>query len=238
MSAQGITLEIERPRDYQQAGLVEAAAAVTMRTRLGPGSQVLLRDGWDYQGSQGPFTVESRPRRKRYFLCKSGLSLVRVQYTAIDWIKTAEINGVTVPGPVLVNRIGHRLGADARVKRRRCHLYRLSQVSSTRGRTIGPSTQENPMGLTIHYCIEAGQDWTRRQIRQKLEDTRRFALSLPVVSVSEVAEFRGEDCQFDQDPDARANEKRTRSAGRRSRPRATSSRPGVRASPGGRPRRT
>ena len=104
--AQGITLEIERPRDYQQAGLVEAAAAVTMRTRLGPGSQVLLHDGWDYQGSQGPFTVESRPRRKRYFLCKSGLSLVRVQYTAIDWIKTAEINSVTVPGPVLVNRIG------------------------------------------------------------------------------------------------------------------------------------
>ncbi len=56
------------------------------------------------------------------------------------------------------------------------------------------------MGLTIHYCIEAGKDWTRRQIRQKLEDTRRFALSLPIVSVSEIAEFRGADCQFDQAP--------------------------------------
>ena len=33
------------------------------------------------------------------------------------------------------------------------------------------------MGLTIHYGIEASQDWTRRQIRQKLEDTRRFALA-------------------------------------------------------------
>jgi hypothetical protein len=52
------------------------------------------------------------------------------------------------------------------------------------------------MGLTIHYCIEAGKDWTRRQIRQKLEDTRRFALSLPVVSVSEVVEFRGKDCDY------------------------------------------
>ena len=104
--AQGITLEIEPPKDYQQAGFVEAATAVTMRTRLGPSSQVLLRDGWDYQGSRGPFAVESRPRRKRYFLCKSGLSLVRVQYAAIDWIKTAEINGVTVPSPVLVNRVG------------------------------------------------------------------------------------------------------------------------------------
>ena len=56
------------------------------------------------------------------------------------------------------------------------------------------------MGLTIHYGITANKDWTRRQIRQKLEDTRRFALSLPVVSVSEVVEFRGKDCEFDRDP--------------------------------------
>ena len=56
------------------------------------------------------------------------------------------------------------------------------------------------MGLTIHYGITADKDWTRRQIRQKLEDTRRFALSLPVVSVSEVVEFRGKDCEFDRDP--------------------------------------
>ncbi|NLX98608.1 MAG: hypothetical protein GXY83_20815 [Rhodopirellula sp.] len=52
------------------------------------------------------------------------------------------------------------------------------------------------MGLTIHYNIEANQDWTRRQIRRKLEDTRRFAMSLPVVSVSEVVEFRGKDCDY------------------------------------------
>jgi hypothetical protein len=52
------------------------------------------------------------------------------------------------------------------------------------------------MGLTIHYGLQANKDWTRRQIRQKLEDTRRFALSLPVVSVSEVVEFRGKDCDY------------------------------------------
>jgi len=62
------------------------------------------------------------------------------------------------------------------------------------------------MGLTIHYHIEARQDWTRRQIRQKLEDTRRFALSLSIVSVSEVTEFRGEDCQFDQAPASNEND--------------------------------
>jgi hypothetical protein len=52
------------------------------------------------------------------------------------------------------------------------------------------------MGLTIHYSIEASQDWTRRQIRQKLEDTRRFALALPVISVGQVVEFRGKDCDY------------------------------------------
>ena len=104
--AQGINLEIEPLEDYQRAGFVKTAAAVTMRNRLEPGSQVLLRSDWAFQGSQGPFAVESRPRRKRYFLCAGGFSRVRVQYAAIDWAKTAEINGVTVPGPVLVNRIG------------------------------------------------------------------------------------------------------------------------------------
>ena len=52
------------------------------------------------------------------------------------------------------------------------------------------------MGLTIHYSVEARKDWTRGQIRQNLEDTRRFAQSLPVVSVSEVVEFRGKDCDY------------------------------------------
>lgn len=52
------------------------------------------------------------------------------------------------------------------------------------------------MGLTIHYRIEADRGWTRRQIREKLEDTRRFALSLPVVSVGEVVEFRGAECDY------------------------------------------
>ena len=56
------------------------------------------------------------------------------------------------------------------------------------------------MGLTIHYTIEADKDWSRRQIRDKLEDTRRFAQTLPVISVGEVAEFRGKDCEFEQDP--------------------------------------
>jgi hypothetical protein len=103
---QSIALEIESLRDYQLAGFMETAAAVTMRTRVKPGSQVVLRSGWNYLGSQGPFAVESRLRRKRYFICMDGLSRVRIQYAAIDWAKTAELNGVAVPRPVLVNRLG------------------------------------------------------------------------------------------------------------------------------------
>jgi hypothetical protein len=103
---QGIDLAIEPLKDGPCAGFVEAAAVMTMRTRLGPGSQVHLQKGWDYQGSQGPFVVECRPRRKRYFLCTAGPARVRIPYAAINWTKTAEINGVVIPGPVLVNRLG------------------------------------------------------------------------------------------------------------------------------------
>jgi hypothetical protein len=52
------------------------------------------------------------------------------------------------------------------------------------------------MGLTIHYRIEAHPHWTRRQIREKLADTRRFALSLPLASVGDVVEFRGKQCDW------------------------------------------
>jgi hypothetical protein len=104
--ARGITLEIEGLSDRQKAWFVETAAAVTMQTSLGPGSRLLMQSGWSYCGCQGPLEIESRPRRKRHFICKDGLSRVRVPYAAIDWVKTAQINGVTLPEPVLVNDIG------------------------------------------------------------------------------------------------------------------------------------
>ena len=85
--AQGITLEIEPLEDYEQRRFVAAAAAVTMRTKLKPGSQVMLSDGYSYQGSQGPLEILSRPARKRYFVCKGLPTGVRVQYAAIDWTR-------------------------------------------------------------------------------------------------------------------------------------------------------
>lgn len=70
------------------------------------GSRLILREGFSYMGSQGPLAVQSRPPKKRYFICGDGSQRVRVQYAAIDWAKTAELNEVVVPGAVLVNRIG------------------------------------------------------------------------------------------------------------------------------------
>ena len=104
--AQGIALDIEPEEDIDQRRFAQAAAAVTMRAKLKPGSQVMLSDGYSYQGSQGPLEIISRPRRKRHFECKGFPIGVRVPYAAIDWAKTAEANGVTIPAPVLVNRIG------------------------------------------------------------------------------------------------------------------------------------
>jgi hypothetical protein len=104
--APGITLEIQGLEDHQSVRFAKIVAAVTMRTRLKPGSQLLLNEGWSHDGSHGPVEIQSRPLRKRYFICSRGPSRDRIQYAAIDWGRTAELNGVTVPGPVLVNRIG------------------------------------------------------------------------------------------------------------------------------------
>ena len=52
------------------------------------------------------------------------------------------------------------------------------------------------MGLTIHYQVQTPSNWSRSTIRAKLELVRQFAATLPVVSVSELAEFKGKECDF------------------------------------------
>ena len=52
------------------------------------------------------------------------------------------------------------------------------------------------MGLTIHYTITVPKTWTPKVIREKLEAARQFAKGLPVVSVSDLVEFRGQDADF------------------------------------------
>ena len=64
-------------RVYQKQRLIEIRAAVIMRTRLKPGNQVLLKDGWSYAGSRGPLVIQCRPPRKRHFVCKMFASRAR-----------------------------------------------------------------------------------------------------------------------------------------------------------------
>ena len=58
------------------------------------------------------------------------------------------------------------------------------------------------MGLTIHYEITVPADWNRATVRAKLEEARQFASTLPVLSVSELAEFQGDEANFQKVRDA------------------------------------
>ena len=63
------------------------------------------------------------------------------------------------------------------------------------------------MGLTIHYHLTAPTSWTPKIIRQKLEVARMFTTTLPVVAVSELAEFRGLNADFQHIRDSGQEEK-------------------------------
>jgi hypothetical protein len=52
------------------------------------------------------------------------------------------------------------------------------------------------MGLTIHYGIVTPADWQPKDIKAKLEQARQFAKTLPVVSVSDLVEFRGKQANY------------------------------------------
>lgn len=58
------------------------------------------------------------------------------------------------------------------------------------------------MGLTIQYSITAPADWTNATIHARLEQARQFAKTLPVISVSELAEFQGDAASFQKVRDA------------------------------------
>ncbi len=54
------------------------------------------------------------------------------------------------------------------------------------------------MGLTIHYEMTVPNKWSIATVRDKLEALRQACMDLPVVEVSELHEFKGDECK-DQD---------------------------------------
>lgn len=67
--------------------------------------------------------------------------------------------------------------------------------------------KENVMGLTIHYRIKVPAIWTPITIRAKLGAARLFAKTLPVRKVSEIAEFHGQEADFQHVRDTGQEEK-------------------------------
>jgi hypothetical protein len=50
------------------------------------------------------------------------------------------------------------------------------------------------VGLTIHYELTVPNKWSIETVRDKLEALRQTCMDLPVAEVSELAEFKGDEC--------------------------------------------
>ena len=57
------------------------------------------------------------------------------------------------------------------------------------------------MGLTIHYELTVPNKWSIETVRAKLEALRQACMDLPVANVSELQEFKGEECRQAENPD-------------------------------------
>ena len=57
------------------------------------------------------------------------------------------------------------------------------------------------MGLTIHYELTVPKKWSIQTVREKLEALRQACMDVPVTEVSELREFKGEECQWGENKD-------------------------------------
>jgi hypothetical protein len=55
------------------------------------------------------------------------------------------------------------------------------------------------VGLTIHYEMTVPKKWSNQTIREKLEALRQACMDMAVVEVSELQEFKGDECAFADD---------------------------------------
>jgi len=84
------------PNEDEQNRFRRLCAYHDTRKKLKKGDKIFL---WhcEYKGKKGPFDIIEKPWKKRYFRCADGLySSVRVKYSQIDWVKTAERNNVNL----------------------------------------------------------------------------------------------------------------------------------------------
>jgi len=103
------SLELTELSAGDAAGFVELLAGQVCRSRLENVHKLVLRDGCSYDGSRGPFFLETKATRRRYYIAKVGSEHragFRAPYTTIDWTATAAANEFAVPRPIQENRVG------------------------------------------------------------------------------------------------------------------------------------
>lgn len=100
MNDTNIDLNMRPLEDWEQARFNLLSAEAKAKKRLKEGDKIILTSGCTYEGSNGPFLITNRPKRKRHFLCvnrENDMWKVKIYYKHIDWKKTAEINGIEYP---------------------------------------------------------------------------------------------------------------------------------------------
>jgi hypothetical protein len=60
-----VALELMKPSEGDAASFVELVAGHVCRSSLKQGHKLLLRKGWSYEGSRGPFCVISKPKARK-----------------------------------------------------------------------------------------------------------------------------------------------------------------------------
>jgi len=104
--AKGISLSIQaldRKTEYK-----DHVAKHKVLDKIGEGDLLVLPKGtyFGQPGNRGPFQIQSRNSRRRTFYCTSSWGNVRVSYSKVDWLETAQANNIEVTCPETVNRIG------------------------------------------------------------------------------------------------------------------------------------
>ena len=99
----GITFDITREEPHQLERFKALSAALIVRESLKPGSRIMLGGGYSYGECKGPF--ELIEKYNKHYICHYGYNF-RVYYRHVDWVKTAELNNISIPDAETFNLIG------------------------------------------------------------------------------------------------------------------------------------
>jgi len=105
----GIRFDLKKPDEHEERRFRYLVAKKSLPKVLEQGSKVVLYN-CTYHGKKEGVTVEERMgyvRKRQAYRCKDEYGYgVRVKFSQIDWLKTAEVNGIEITVPEAFNRVG------------------------------------------------------------------------------------------------------------------------------------